>query len=148
VGLAKVMGWTKYQMGDDALRYEVPAISLEQLAMRLKKTLDTRGGIRAIGDRTTQIRKIGLVPGYNPLQPSLAMLPTVDVMITGEVQEWEGATYAQDVVFAGGKKGFISLGRVVNDQPGMQVCADWLKTIVSEVPVKFISAGDPYWRPL
>jgi hypothetical protein len=76
------------------------------------------------------------------------MLPNVDVVIAGEVQEWESATYAQDVVYAKVKKGFISIGRILNDQPSMQLCADWLKTIVSEVPVKFISAGDPYWRPL
>jgi putative NIF3 family GTP cyclohydrolase 1 type 2 len=148
VGLAAAMGWTKYQMGADVMRYQVPAITLETLAVNLKKTLGARGGIRVIGDRGLSVQKIGLVPGYNPIQASLAMLPTVDVMITGEVQEWEGATYAQDVVFSGEKKAFVSLGRVVNEQPGMQVCADWLKTLVPEVPVKFISAGDPYWRPL
>ena len=70
------------------------------------------------------------------------------LMIVGEVQEWEGATYAQDVVFSGVKKGFISIGRVVNEATGMQVCADWLKTLVPEVPVRFVSAGDPYWRPV
>ena len=148
VGLANAMGWTKYRIGDDVMRYQVPAMTLEALALQLKKVLGTRGGIRAIGSRSTRVQKIGLVPGYNPLQASLAMLPTVDVMITGEVQEWEGATYAQDVVFSGQPKGFISIGRVVNEQPGMQVCADWLKTLVPEVPVRFISAGDPYWRPL
>ena len=52
------------------------------------------------------------------------------------------------MAFAGVKKGFISIGRVVNEAPGMQVCADWLKTIVPEVPIHFVSAGDPYWRPL
>jgi hypothetical protein len=70
------------------------------------------------------------------------------VIVTGEVQEWESATYAQDVAFAGVKKGFISIGRVNNEATGMQVCADWLKTIVTEVPVLYIAAGDPYWRPL
>jgi hypothetical protein len=29
----------------------------------------------------------------------------------------------------------------------MRVCTDWLKTIVREVPIRFIAAGDPYWRP-
>ncbi len=148
VGLAAAMGWTKYRVGDDVMRYQVPPITMEALATQLKKVLATRGGIRAIGDKNFRVQKIGLVPGYNPIQASLAMLPTVDVMITGEVQEWEGATYAQDVVFSGVQKGFISLGRVVNEAPGMQVCADWLKTLVPEVPVRFISAGDPYWRPL
>jgi putative NIF3 family GTP cyclohydrolase 1 type 2 len=147
-GLAMAMGWTKYKTGDDALHYQVPGITLEALASQLKNTLGTRGGIRAIGDRTLTVRRIGLLPGFTLIQASIAMMPTVDAIVTGEVQEWESATYAQDVAFAGVKKGFISIGRVVNEAPGMQVCADWLKTIVPEVPVRFISPGDPYWRPL
>jgi hypothetical protein len=82
------------------------------------------------------------------IKDAIAMLPDVDVIIAGEVQEWESAAYAQDVAFAGVKKGFISIGRVVNEAAGMQVCAGWLKAIVPDVPVRFISAGDPYWRPL
>jgi putative NIF3 family GTP cyclohydrolase 1 type 2 len=146
-GLATAMGWTKYKVGDDGLHYEVPAITLEALASQLKKGLGTRGGIRAIGQRAMPVRRIGLLPGYTMIQASIAMLPKVDVIIAGEVQEWESATYAQDVAFAGLEKGFISIGRVVNEAPGMQVCADWLKSIVPEVPIRFISAGDPYWRP-
>jgi hypothetical protein len=30
---------------------------------------------------------------------------------------------------------------------GMRVVASWLKTFVSEVPVEWIPAGDPFWRP-
>jgi hypothetical protein len=126
----------------------VPAVTLDVLASQLKKRLGTRGGIRAIGDRAASVRRIGLLPGYTMIPAAIAMLPTVDVIIAGEVQEWESATYAQDVAFAGIKKGFISIGRVVNEGPGMQVCADWLKSIVKEVPIQFIAAGDPYWRPL
>ena len=148
VGLATAMGWTKYKAGDDGLRYDVPALTFEGLASQLKKSLGTRGGIRAIGDRAMTVRRIGLLPGYTMIPASIAMLPHVDVIIAGEVQEWESATYVQDVAFAGLKKGFISIGRVVNEAPGMQVCADWLKTIVPEVPVRFVSAGDPYWRPV
>ena len=147
-GLATAMGWTKYQAGADALRYDLPGMTLDALASQLKKTLGTRGGIRAIGDRATTVRKIGLLPGYSLIQAAVAMMPNVDAIVAGEVQEWESAAYAQDVAFAGVKKGFISIGRVVNEGPGMQVCADWLRTIVPEVPIRFISAGDPYWRPL
>jgi len=147
-GLAAAMGWTKYRSGSDALHYDLPGITLEALASQLKKNLGVRGGIRAIGDRTMTVRKVGLLPGYSLIQASIAMMSNVDVIVAGEVQEWESATYAQDVAFAGLKKGFISIGRVVNEAPGMQACADWLKTFVPEVPIRFISAGDPYWRPL
>ena len=146
-GLAAAMNWTKYKSGDDGLHYHVPEITLEALAGQVKTHLGTRGGIRAIGDRTMTVRRIGLLPGFTTIQASIAMLPGVDVIVAGEVQEWESATYAQDVAFAGLRKGFISIGRVVNEAPGMQVCADWLTTIVPEVPVRFIAAGDPYWRP-
>jgi putative NIF3 family GTP cyclohydrolase 1 type 2 len=152
-GLAAALGWTRLRQGNrgpasDYLFYDVPGITLEALAGQLKKALGTRGGIRAIGDRTMTVRKIGLLPGYTTLVASIAMMPRVDVIVAGEVQEWESAAYAQDVAFAGVKKGFISIGRVVNEAPGMQVCAGWLRTIVPEVPVRFISAGDPYWSPL
>jgi putative NIF3 family GTP cyclohydrolase 1 type 2 len=148
LGLAAALNWTRYRTGDDGLRYDIPPITMEALAGQLKKSLGTRGGIRAIGDRAMTVRKVGLLPGYTTIPASIAMLPTVDVIIAGEVQEWESSMYAQDVAFANVKKGFISIGRVVNEASGMQVCAEWLKTIVPEVPVRFVSAGDPYWRPL
>ena len=28
----------------------------------------------------------------------------------------------------------------------MRLCAEWLKTVVKEVPAQWIGAGDPYWR--
>ena len=161
VGLAAAMGWrpasgtgprsgaaATNRPAEDGVRYEVPAITLDALASQLKKNLGTRGGVRAIGDRRITVRKIGLLPGYTLIQAAIAMLPTVDAVIAGEVQEWESPTYAQDVAFAGIAKGFISIGRVANEATGMQVCADWLKPIVPEVLVRFISAGDPYWRPM
>ncbi|HEY2433603.1 MAG TPA: hypothetical protein VGI12_13085 [Vicinamibacterales bacterium] len=148
LGLAAAMGWTKYKAGEDARSYEIPAIAFDTLAGQLKKALGARGGIRAVGDRTLTVRRVGLLPGFTLIKDAIAMLPAADVIITGEVQEWESATYVQDVAFAGLKKGFVSIGRVVNEAPGMQVCADWLKTIVAEVPIRCIPAGDPYWRPL
>ncbi len=44
-------------------------------------------------------------------------------------------------------KGLILIGRLVSEDPGMKVCADWLNTIVPEARATAIPAGDPYWRP-
>jgi putative NIF3 family GTP cyclohydrolase 1 type 2 len=148
VGLAAAAGWTRYAVGGDALRYEVPPTRLDALASHLKTSLGIRGGMRAIGKPETTVRRIGLLPGLTAIAAAVAMMPTVDVIVAGEVVEWETPTYVQDVVFAGLEKGFISIGRVVDEAQGMQVCADWLRALVPEVPVRFIPAGDPYWRPL
>ena len=146
-GLAAALGWSKYQSADDPQRLDIPSLSLDALASNVKNVLRLRGGIRVVGDPRTMVQRIGLLPGTTPIQAALKMLPNVDVIVAGEVREWESVEYVRDKVFAGEKKGLILVGRVVSEEPGMNVCANWLKTFVSEVPIRHISAGDPYWRP-
>ena len=93
------------------------------------------------------MRRIGLLPGSSALAATMKKLPDCDVVIAGETREWESVEYAQDTVASGQKKGFIMLGRVLSEEPGMNFCTDWLKTLVPEVPVRWLPAGDPYWRP-
>ena len=146
-GLAAALRRSKYQSPNDSQRLDIPAISLEALVSNVRDALRSRGGIRVIGDPRTTVTRIGLLPGTTPIQAALKMLPNVDAIVAGEVREWETVEYVRDKVFAGEKKGLILVGRVVSEEPGMAVCADWLKTFVPEVPVRHISAGDPYWRP-
>ncbi|MDR3699767.1 MAG: Nif3-like dinuclear metal center hexameric protein [Candidatus Sulfopaludibacter sp.] len=147
VGLAEALAWKRYQVGDDPSRYDLPAGTLGALAERLKAQLQARAGIRVIGDPQTRVRRIVLLPGVSPLAATMKSLPECDVAIAGETREWESVEYAQDTVAAGQQKGMIMLGRVLSEEPGMNVCAQWLKTLVPEAPVRWIPAGDPYWRP-
>lgn len=156
LGFARALGWTAQQSADDPRRFDLgaaaaggagSAITLDTLAATIAKSLQVRGGIRVIGDSQTRVQRAGLLPGNTAIQASLAMMPNVDVIIAGEVREWESVEYARDVVFSGQRKGMILLGRVVSVEPGMAECAAWLKTVVPEVAVRHISAGDPYWRP-
>ena len=147
IGLAQALGWTTHQVAGQPRRYDVPAITLDALVATLQKNLGARGGLRVVGDPKTSLRRIGLLPGSTPIQASLAMLPEVDAIVAGEVREWESVEYARDAVASGAKKALILVGRIVSEEPGMQVCAGWLKTLVPGVPVRHIAAGDPYWRP-
>lgn len=146
-GLAAALGWTRYQSAADPSRIDIPPVALRALAASVTNGLRARGGVRVIGEPALSVRRIGLLPGTTPIQSALKMLPDVDVIIAGEVREWESVEYVRDQVFSGAGKGLILVGRVVSEEPGMAVCADWLKTLVTEVPVRHISAGDPYWRP-
>jgi putative NIF3 family GTP cyclohydrolase 1 type 2 len=146
-GMADALGWTKYQSPENAERFDVPAVTLDSLASTVKKNLRMRGGIRVIGDPSIKVQRVGLLPGTTAIQASLRLLPAVDVIIAGEVREWESAEYVRDKAFAGERKGLILLGRVVSEEPGMDICARWVKTFLPEVPVRHIAADDPYWRP-
>jgi putative NIF3 family GTP cyclohydrolase 1 type 2 len=147
IGLAQAMGWTTHQVAGDARRYDVPAMTVEALAAALRKNLDVSGGIRIVGGAKTSLRRIGVLPGSTPLQASLKLLPDVDAIVAGEVREWESVEYARDQVAAGHKKALILIGRISSEDPGMRVCAEWLKTLAPGLPVRHIGVGDPYWRP-
>ena len=146
-GLAAALGWSRRQPAGDPSRIDISGMALGALASHVKSALRLRGGIRVVGDSRMMVRRVGLLPGTTPVQAALTMLPNVDAIVAGEVREWESVEYARDKVFAGEKKSLILVGRVVSEEPGMNVCAGWLKSIVPEVPIRHISAGDPYWRP-
>lgn len=146
-GLAGALGWKKYADANDPARLSIPATTLDALASHVKENLNARGGIRVVGDPQTRVQRIGLLPGTTPIQASLSMLPDVDLVIAGEVREWESVEYARDTVTAGVRKGLMLLGRVLSEEPGTNACARWLQAIVPEVSTTWIRAGDPYWRP-
>ena len=146
VGLAQAMRWTMHQVSGDPRRYDVPALTVEALVAAIAKNLGA-SGIRVVGEAKTSVRRLGLLPGSTPIQASLKMLPEVDAIVAGEVREWESVEYARDHVAAGHKKALILVGRVLSEDPGMRLCADWLKTVIPGVPVRHITVGDPYWRP-
>jgi putative NIF3 family GTP cyclohydrolase 1 type 2 len=148
LGLTDAFGWSKFRAADDPSRVTIPAITLEALASDLKKKLNARGGVRVVGDPQLRVQRIGLLPGSTPIQAALNMMPAVDVIVAGEVREWESVEYARDKLTAGEKKGLILVGRVVSEDPAMNVCAQWLKTIVPEVKSTWVPVGDPYWRPV
>jgi putative NIF3 family GTP cyclohydrolase 1 type 2 len=148
VGLTETLNWSKYTTAADPARVTVPAVMLSTLVSDLKKKLNARGGIRVVGDPQLKVQKIGLLPGTTPIQAALQMLPGVDAVIAGEVREWESVEYARDKLSAGEKKSLILLGRVVSENPGMKICAQWIKTIVPELTCTWIPVADPYWRPV
>ena len=39
------------------------------------------------------------------------------------------------------------MGHIPSEQAGMINCANWLKTFISEVPIEFIAAPEPFWSP-
>ncbi|MGI4852590.1 MAG: Nif3-like dinuclear metal center hexameric protein [Janthinobacterium lividum] len=147
VGFAQDLRWMRYVDRSDPARLTLPAMPLEAFARVVKARLGNRGGMRVVGDRHLVMRSVGFLPGSTPLQSALEMLPQVDVIVAGEVREWETVEYVRDTVALGGRKALVYVGRVVSEEPGMRQCARWLQTIVPEVRCSFLSAGDPYWRP-
>ena len=145
-GLADMLGWSKNRIKPDDVLFEIPATTAEEVVAQIRKKLNLRGGLRAVGDRKAAVRRVMLYPGAVTPPTMWQRYTEADLMIAGEVREWENTYYAADIFSAGEKRGLVTIGRVVSEDPGMRACAAWLKTVVKEVPAHWIGAGDLYWR--
>lgn len=145
-GLTDALRWTR-AAGTDARSVTISATTLDALSRRVRDSLNVRGGTRIVGSPQMRVRTVTLLPGTIPIQTMLAALPQADVVIAGEIREWESSEYARDMVASGRSKGLILIGRSLSEDPGMNVCAQWLQRLVPEAPVRWLPAGDPYWRP-
>jgi putative NIF3 family GTP cyclohydrolase 1 type 2 len=147
IGLTDALGWSTFRTADNPALVNVPVTSLDNLVSDIKRKLNARGGMRVVGDPQLKVQRIGLLPGTTAIQAALKLLPQVDAIVAGEVREWESVEYVRDKVTAGEKKSLVLVGRVVSENAGMNECARWLKTLIPELPTKWIPVDDPYWRP-
>ncbi|HLH20177.1 MAG TPA: Nif3-like dinuclear metal center hexameric protein [Bryobacteraceae bacterium] len=144
-GMARALGWEKRADPENPRQFRFEGVKLAALAEELRDKLKIRT-MRVVGDPALPVRTVAANWGYaGSLRPFAR--PDLDVLIIGEAREWELVEYAADAVTAGTKRALIVLGHIPSEQAGMTWCAEWLKGFISEVPVEFVPAAEPFWRP-
>ena len=144
-GLAADLGWTD-RRAEDQRFYKLPASTLGELARHVQGRMTPRA-MRVVGNPQLTVTRVAMSPGYTSFDAVQNLLARADVLIAGEMREWEGVEYTQDAVAAGMKKALILLGHQVSEEPGMRLCAEWLKTMFPKVPVDWVTTREPFWRP-
>jgi len=146
-GMAQALGWENNADAQDPRLFVFPAIPLSQFAKDIAVRLKIRT-MRIVGDSALPVRRVIANWGYISQGPGIQLLarPDVDVLIGGEAREWEVVEYAQDAISAGQAKALILMGHIVSEQAGMKYCAEWLKGFVTEAPVQFVPAPEPFER--
>jgi len=143
-GVLQKAGWTSYyKTGSPIL--ELPPISFGDLAAHLKKSLDIKM-IRTIGSPTQSCKRVALLPGAAGGQRHLRVMETEqpDVLVVGEVHEWETAEYIRDARSLGKKNALIVLGHSVSEEPGLEWLKDWLAPRLAGLKVQHIETGNPF----
>lgn len=145
-GVVRALQWQTYQSQANPGLFVVPEITLDQLADQMRTRLGNNI-TRVVGDPRMKVTKVALLPGASGPGPHLQMLrrDDVEVLAIGEVPEWETIEYVSDAAAQGRRKALILLGHVPSEQPGMEDCAEWLKSFVKEVPVEFIPTRELFW---
>jgi putative NIF3 family GTP cyclohydrolase 1 type 2 len=148
VGSARELGLDpKYETAPNSHRFVIPEITLGALVVQVKARTGARA-LRSVGDPNAKVSRIQLGVGYATPPVNNA---DVDVVISGELQETDGALdspeYVVDAVALGINKGWIMLGHSISEEAGMLEMAQWIKGFVPEVPVQLVKTGEPFWAP-
>jgi putative NIF3 family GTP cyclohydrolase 1 type 2 len=144
-GMVEALGWAKNVDPRNPRQFLFDNMTLGDLAKQMRDRLQVRA-MRVVGDPNLKVRTVAGNWGYAGSSRPFAR-PDLDVLVIGEAREWELIEYAADTITSGRKKGLIVLGHIPSEQAGMIYCANWLKTFITEVPVEFIAAREPFWSP-
>ena len=143
-GVVKQLGWEDYYNPKERNRYQIPPTSLKSLIDHVKESLgiDT---VRYIGDLSQTCEKVLLMPGASGGKRQIAMASKEkpDVLICGEISEWETAEYVRDARIKGQDLSLVVMGHIDSEEPGSEFMAEWLREHVPSIKVTHVPAKNP-----
>jgi putative NIF3 family GTP cyclohydrolase 1 type 2 len=147
-GMARALSWDRYEQADAPNLFTLPHATLRELAKSIQEKIGIKV-LRVVGDPELQVTKVAFLPGAAGTERHLDFLrrDDVEVLVIGEVPEWETIEYVSDAAAEGRHKALILMGHIPSEQAGMVNCAEWLKTFVKGVPVIFVPTAEPFWLP-
>lgn len=143
-GVLKQTGWLQYwKQGEVTIR--IPATPLQVIASHLKRSLGIQQ-VRVLGNLAQSCSTITFLPGASggQTQMKFAEQEKPDVLIVGELHEWETAEYIRDARQLGRKTALIVLGHSVSEEPGMYWLQEWLQPKIEGITVTHIPSGNPF----
>jgi putative NIF3 family GTP cyclohydrolase 1 type 2 len=144
-GVLSKLGWEKYSDPANPILINHPGIALQEVIKLSKKSLGIES-IRYIGDPSSVARKIAVMPGAWGGRRHMEVIHkhTPDLLICGELQEWETSEYIRDSRSLSINRSVIVLGHSVSEEPGMEWLVPWLQPKVPGVTVTHIASGNPF----
>ena len=145
MGVLTKLGWQQYYDADNPRMIVLPPTTLGTITDHARKSLGIRQ-VRVIGDRNQVCKRISVMPGAagGTAQIKLLQKEKPDVLIVGEVHEWETAEYIRDAQAMGLPMSLIVLGHAESEEPGMAWLAPWLQPKVGEIKVTHIPSHNPF----
>jgi len=145
VALTEGLGWTAYGQADDPFLFKIPAISFGALQQLVKDKFGIKA-MRVVGDPNMICKGVGLLPGFPPAKWQIMTLgqANVDVLITGEIHEWETSEYARDSNQLGHPKGLIVMGHSFSEEHGIEAIIPWLQERLPGVSIQYIPTGNAF----
>jgi putative NIF3 family GTP cyclohydrolase 1 type 2 len=146
VGIINELGWKSNQYNNSMAYFQFEEQTVDEFAQKLQQKL--KGSqLRIVGDPAMRFTNVALSVGASGSQNHLNLLEDgfTELLVAGEAQEWETYEYVLDASMLGMKKAAIFTGHIASEEAGMDYCAKWLKTFITDIPIKYFENGSAFW---
>lgn len=145
IAMSEKLGWKNYAVTPHFEYYKIPETTLKGVIKHLKAKFP---GVKVdvVGNLNAKISKVSFLPGSPGRMYHITYLTAqnADLVITGEVEQWETYEYVRDAIAQGKNKSIVFLGHIPSEDPGIVYAQNWLKGFITEVPVMFLECGLSY----
>ena len=142
-GVLRSLEWQRYQDNETPSLVKIPATSLRTIIDHCKQKLGIEK-LKFIGNLDASCSRIMLMPGASGGRAQIGALQKndPDLLICGEINEWETSEYIRDARAAGSKTALIVLGHIPSEEPGSEWMKDWLQQKLPGIKVTHIPTGE------
>jgi putative NIF3 family GTP cyclohydrolase 1 type 2 len=144
-GLLNALDWKEKAVADEPPVFTIEPTSVRDLARQLKTRLGIRT-VRVVGSLEMDCHRVGILPGAVDGKGQIEFLrrQNVEVLICGEINEWETCEYVRDAVAQGWNKALVVLGHANSEEPGMRWLAKWLGPKFPDLAITHVPVSDPF----
>lgn len=145
MGVLTKLGWQNLFDSQNPRIITMQPTPLGDLINHAKRSLGIRQ-VRFIGDPNQSCKRIALSPGAAGGRSQIQLLQKEkpDVLIVGEISEWETAEYIRDAQAMNLSMSLIVLGHAESEEPGMEWLVSWLQKKILNVKVSHIPSHYPF----
>ena len=137
------LGWSGDVIPSAPNFVRIPAVTLAELCEQVRVGLGINA-LRVIGDPAQLCSTVGVLIGAPGGRSHMSVLPYVDVLIAGEVAEWETTEYVRDAITQGTPKALIVAGHEPTEEAGMAAFVDWVSPMFPDLPITHVPSGNPF----
>lgn len=143
-GLFEALGWSDTVDPQTFFAAQRPPTTLGKLIDEVKTKLQI-ANVRVVGDPNQSVSRVGLMVGAPPGRWHIKAFQeaALDVLIAGEINEWETSEYVRDALRIGLSKSLVVIGHSVSEEDGMRVIVPWLQARLPDLPITFLPTGHP-----
>ncbi|MCR8559083.1 Nif3-like dinuclear metal center hexameric protein [Mucilaginibacter sp. BJC16-A38] len=142
-GVLDQLEWKKYADKTIPNILSIPQTSLREMVGYVKGKLGIEM-VRYIGDPSQPCSHVLFMPGAAGGQRQIQSIAKIkpDVMICGEISEWETAEYVRDARAKGDKTALVVLGHIASEDAGSEFMLNWVRKNVPSVKAARVKPGN------